>query len=375
VRLDRRTALVAGGALLGAVAVGGLLVVAFSGEEEAAEAPPGTTAPETTTTTTVRLPVFPLTGLAAEGADISGNHPAVVVKIDDGIQSRPQTGLNQADVVFEEEVEGVTRLAAVFHSTLPETVGNVRSARSSDIDILSQLSVPLFAWSGGNAGVTREVLNAASAGLLTNASGDVATPAYFRSSDRKQPYNLYVHPSQLLELRAPEGQGAPAPIFTFRSEGQAVAPGSLPALGVSIPFTRAARISYLWDAERQGWDRFQVDSEHGLADSAFVDSEGVQVSPANVVVMSTPYGTSPSDRRSPMALTVGEGDVLVFTNGAVVVGRWVRPDATRPAQLLAADGTPIALTPGRTWIELPRTGVELAFIDQATADALAVARR
>jgi hypothetical protein len=298
----------------------------------------------------------------------------VVVKVDDGIHSRPQTGLGAADVVVEEEVEGVTRLAAAFHSALPETVGNVRSARSSDVDIVAALSTPLFAWSGGNPGVTQEVLAAARDGLLTNASYDVATPAYFRADDRPAPYNLYVHPAQLLE-RAPQGQGPPAPLFTYRAEGQALPASALPALGVSIPFTRTTLVSYAWDAERQAWDRFQVDGEHGPAESAFVDADGTQVAPANVVVLLTPYGTSPADSRSPMALTVGEGDAYVFTSGAMIAGRWARADASQAPELLDAQGQPIALTPGRTWVELPRVGAAVAAIDEATADGLLAVRR
>jgi hypothetical protein len=368
--VNRRRLLIGLGAVVGVLAVAATIWGLTRGEEEAA--PPATDPP--TTTATAPLPRYPLTDLP-DAAAATAQHPAIVAKIDNGIRSRPQTGLVQADIVVEEEVEGVTRLAAVFHSTLPESVGNVRSGRSSDIDIVSQFSVPLFAWSGGNAGVTREVQQAANAGLLTNASIDVATDAYYRSSDRPSPYNLYVHPARLLELRAPEGQGPPAPIFVYRAEGDPLPAGTLPALGVSIPFTRYTQVSYVWNAERAGWDRFQVDDEHRPAESAFVDSDGVQISPANVVVLLTPYGTSPSDSRSPMALTVGEGDALVFTQGALVGGRWVRPDPRQPAQLIAADGTPIALTPGRTWIELPRTTVAVTALDQAAADALAAVRR
>ena len=339
--------------------------------KSSASAPDTTVAPAVTTTTEppAPLPTYPLTGLP-DAAVAEAQHPAIVVKIDNGIKSRPQTGLNQADVVFEEEVEGVTRLAATFHSTLPDVVGNVRSARSSDIDLVAQLSTPLFAWSGGNPGVTKEVATAASEGVLTNASADLAYDAYYRSSERRQPYDLYVHPRQLLDLRAPEGQGPPAPVFAYRVEDSPVPPGTLPVAGVSIPFTRYAQVTYAWDPARQGWGRFQVDSEHGPEASAFVDSDGVLIAPQNVVVLMTPYGASPSDSRSPKALTVGEGDAQVFIGGTVVTGRWIRPDRSQPVQLVASDGSPILLAPGRTWVELPRTTVPVTYIDQPTADGL-----
>ena len=86
-------------------------------------APPDTEAEATTTTTTAPLPCYPLTGLPAMDAAVAGNHPAIVVKIDNCTNSRPQTGLNRADIVVDEEGRGVTRLGLVFHSELPDAVG------------------------------------------------------------------------------------------------------------------------------------------------------------------------------------------------------------------------------------------------------------
>lgn len=351
-----------------------LLAASCSGGGKKDVAATTTTAPATTTT--APLPTWPLTGLPDAAAPTAGNHPAVVVKVDDGINSRPQSGLTQADVVYEEEVEGVTRLAAVFHSKLPDVVGDVRSARSSDIDILAGLSKPLFAWSGGNPGVTAQVLTAARDGILTNASVDVATPAYYRASGRGgAPYNLYVHPSQLLQLRAPAGQGAPSPLFTYRAAGTPAPAGALPSAGVTIPFTSNTTVSYVWDKDRKAWDRFQVDGQHPPADSAFVDADGTQIAPTNVVVMYVAYGVSAADSRSPQAQTVGTGEAAVFTDGTFVPARWVRPSASEPAKLLDSAGNPIALTPGPTWVALPRAGTPASLLDQSAADAFLAVRR
>ena len=157
------------------------------------------TEPTTSTTTTTKpLPVWPLTGLP--DAKASGPaHPAIVVKMDNSPDARPQTGINEADVVYELLVEGITRYALVFHSNLVDPVGPVRSARSSDIDLVADLSTPLFSWSGANGGVIGEVAAAARKGILIDASYDAAAPAYYRSNDRQAPHNLYVHLPQLLD--------------------------------------------------------------------------------------------------------------------------------------------------------------------------------
>lgn len=75
-----------------------------------------------------------------------------------------------------------------------------------------------------------------------------------------------------------------------------------------------------------------------------------------MVVLITPYGQSPADRRSPEALTVGSGEAFFYTNGRVIHGRWDRSAEDRPATLVADDGAPILLTPGQTSVELPRSG-------------------
>lgn len=386
--------LIIGGAVAAVLVIGGgVFALTRSDSKKAAEPEPTTT----TTTTTAPLPVWPLTGLP--DAKASGPaHPAIVVKMDNSPDARPQTGINEADVVYELLVEGITRYALVFHSNLADPVGPVRSARSSDIDLVADLSKPLFAWSGANGGVMGEVAAAARKGILTDASYDAATPAYYRSDDRQAPHNLYVHLPQLLELKAPDGQGNPAPIFNFRKVVAAapttttsssssttskksetttttVAPTTttttvpgVAAPGFTLDFGGVA-VDYVWNPTTKGWSRLQVDQTHPRPKSPTLDTAGVQVSPANVIVQFIDYGTSPSDSRSPMALTVGSGKVLVFTDGRLIAGTWSRPSADKPATYTANDGTPILLTPGRTWVALPRVGSAIAMLDQPTADA------
>jgi hypothetical protein len=385
------------GGSVGALVIVGGVVFALTRSDSTESAIPETTT--TTTTTTTTLPVWPLTGVP--DAKASGPaHPAIVVKIDNSPASRPQTGINEADIVYEVLVEGITRYALVFHSNIVDPVGPVRSARSSDIDLVADLSTPLFSWSGGNAGVVGEVTAAARKGILIDASHDAASPAYYRANDRQAPHNLYVHLPQLLELKAPANQGNPAPIFNFRKvvtspsstttsssstttskksssttttttiaipTTTTTLPGS-PTPGFSLDFG-GVNVDYVWNPATKGWSRLQVDQTHPRPKSSTLDAAGVQVSPENVIVQFIDYGQSPSDSRSPMALTVGSGKVLVFTDGRVVAGTWSRPSADKPTTYTATDGSPILLTPGRTWVALPRAGSAVATLDQPTADA------
>jgi hypothetical protein len=95
---------------------------------------------------------------------------------------------------------------------------------------------------------------------------------------------------------------------------------------------------------------------------------GAQIAPANVVVQFTNY-TGEAE-----AQTVGEGDVWVFSDGIVRVGRWVRPDKAQPAHYVDSSGATIPLRPGRTWVELLPTGSAVDIVDApAPATTLAPA--
>lgn len=306
--------------------------------------------------------VAPLTGRVVEDeADAERlDDPALVVKIDNDPNARPQQGLVQADIVYELEVEGITRFAAVFHSADSTPVGPIRSARTSDIDLISNLGRPLFAWSGANGTVTGEVTRAGDWGVLANLSHDMAPDLYWRDTTRVAPHNLY---SDTVELRARADAtaGPPDPVFEYRDSDDP--PDGAPRTpGVSITYRGDGRIDgveYAWDEQRHGWARFQTDFLHGDGTNAHVDATGAQIAPENVVVMYIDYALHEA---SPQALTTGEGEALVLTAGRAIRARWERPQPSDPIRLTTTGGDPIGLSPGRTWVALPLPGstVELS---------------
>ena len=247
--------------------------------------------------------------------------PALVVKIDNHPQARPQSGLNQADVVYEEIVEGITRLFAVFHSAPSDPVGPIRSARTTDVNLLAQLNHPLFAWSGGNNGVVKALKAASVATDLGASTGNNARLAgYHRDSSRRAPHNFFTTTTNLWSL-TPDGAQPPQPLFTYRSNGAEPA-GATPVTGAKLSLA-ATKVLWQWDEASGGWKRTQDGTPH-------VDAEGVQVAPQNVVIMFVPYRKSAADPISPEAVTVGQGEAWVLTDGGVVKGTWSRPDPSKP---------------------------------------------
>lgn len=279
-----------------------------------------------------------LTGLPGVNPD----RPALVVKIDNVQAARPQAGINQADVVFEELVEGgLTRLAIVLHSTEAPVVGPVRSARTTDVSLLAFLDRPLLSSSGANA-VTRDAI---AASTLIDIGHPVSPQTYYRDGARRAPHNLFSRSADLWALDGGRA-GRPAPLFAYRAPDQPLPASSRPATGVAVNFPNVA-IAYDWDGS--GWVRTQNGQPH-------VDADGVVVAPPNVVVQFTEYGTSAADAATPEARVVGGGDAWVFTAGQVVEGRWERDEATDRTIYTTPDGEEVALTPGRTWVEIAPPG-------------------
>ncbi len=321
-------------------------------EEEVEETTTTTTAaPETTTTASTTTtteaptgPAFPLTGeIIDEGAP--SDHPAVVVKIsnNDSTARAAMLGLNEADVVFEERIEQeATRFAAVFHSSLPAEVGSVRSARTSDIDIVSNLNNPVFAFSGANDGVNAQVRQAENEGSLVRASNELADPQFRRISEFSAPNNLVVDVAALLDKAS--DSDAPAPIFDYSD--------NVLELGVASPGARVQARSeaiFVWSEAAGGYLRF-VNGEQS------VGRNGAPIVSQNVVVMTTTYVPSQIDSASRDAITIGSNPVTIYSNGSRVEGVWTREFARDGYTFETPDGQTIGLTAGQTWVSLTPAG-------------------
>ena len=335
------------------LAVLAVLAVAFAacggGDDEAAPTTTSTAPPETAPPPPPAAGSAPLTGLPGDPAVIG--RPALVVKIDNAPKARPQAGINEADVVVEEGVEGgVTRLAAVFHSRDAGSVGPVRSARSTDIAIASELGRPLFAYSGANSVFARLL---AGSPLFDVGVGRVPG-AYRREPGRPATYNLFSSTPPLFAAGPPDA-AAPAPLFAYRAVGEP-APASSEAAGrVQAVWRRniTTTVVYEWDPAAKAFARTQDGTPH-------VDTANTRVAPENVIFHVTRYhDTGLVDRSGapvPEADLIGDGEAWVLTDGRMIRGRWSKPSAEAVTAYVDGAGAAIRLTPGRTWVELVPEG-------------------
>jgi DUF3048 family protein len=284
--------------------------------------------------------VAPLTG-RPDPTGIARHRPALAVKIENTPDARPQAGLDTADVVYEEQVEGgITRFWAVFNSMTPGDVGPIRSVRAMDPNIVTPLG-GIAAYSGGTAANETLIREAP----ITWIDETNAGTAYYRRTDRAAPHNLYGRAAILWQR--PARPVPPPPLFHYTDQPPAHrgSPAAVVTLGFAPPYT----VTYTYHAATRTWRRSYGTTPHRAA-------SGRPVAPTNVIIQFVTYDAGGD------ALLVGDApdqQAWVLTDGTITTGRWSKPDPATPTRYTDASGAPITLRPGRTWVELLPAGASV----------------
>jgi hypothetical protein len=278
-----------------------------------------------------------LTGLP-DPTGVAQTRPVLSVKVENTPEARPQSGLESADIVWDEVVEGqITRLLAMFQSRSTDVVGPIRSVRLTDPLIVWPVG-GIFAFSGGAPAIVTAI-NAAPVKVIDE---NAANAAMFRDTSKRAPHNLFGHPDALWAFGGTPAP--PPPLFRYLRAGTAET-GGTPAASVSIGFRGEYSVGYTWDAASGTWLR-------STAGRPFMSRSGAQIATQNVVVLPVTYQGGVGEEGS-VAELIGQGSATVLAGGRSIPARWTRPDKTRPMQLTTTDGAPIRLVPGSTWVELP----------------------
>jgi hypothetical protein len=284
--------------------------------------------------------------------------PTIVVKIDDTPPGRPQVGINRADIVYVEAVEGgLTRLAAVFGTNKPTRVGYVRSTRPSDPDLFLQYGKITEAYSGG----AHDSLPRVHQSGIRSWSNDAGAPYYFRVSRYASSYiNL-----ELNVAKVARHTKTPRPKFigwTFSKSlrGLRTSRGTDVRTEVTGSYRNGAGtpIEFRWTPSLHAYVRYIG----GVAQRA---SDGRRITTKNVIVQRCRVISHPQDRDvlgnpAQFTYTVGSGNVSVFRNGKRIDGRWSRRHLAGGTRLVAANGRQIPLMPGKSWVILIRRGAPVS---------------
>jgi hypothetical protein len=262
----------------------------------------------------------------------------LAVKIDNIVYARPQTGLQSADLVYVIPVEGgLTRYMAVYSSHFPPTVGPVRSARESDLDLLRQFGRPAFAWSGAAPHLVPFIERAPVVDLYA-----LKAQGYYRSLNRAAQYNLYANTKQLLA----QAHGASkARDIGFRFGSLPVGGKRAASFSVKYP---AASYTFRWSAKDKRWLTW-IDGAPAQA------TEGGQLGGNTVVIQFTRISTSrflEYGGRPPYAKSVGSGRAVILRDGKEYTVRWSRPNLETGTTYTLSNGKRMLFAPGQTWVVL-----------------------
>ena len=321
------------------VAALGLSACSSAAHHDGAAAPPPTTA------STTPPELCPLTGLPAPGGTVP-RRPAMAVKVDNYPAARPQSGLDKADIVYEEPVEGgITRYAAVFQCQNAALIGPVRSARNVDVGILGQFGSPLLAHVGGINPVIANI----DASPIVNVDIGASNSLMIHPAGKVPPDSDYTS-TAIVYGTHPTMTTPPQPVFAYSST---VPAGGSPVSTVNIDFSGTSNVTWKWSPTTKTFLRYYNGTTPDLL------ADGVQNAAANVVVQYVQISYGPWLENSGGGLEVqsdlypnASGTAVVYRNGVAIQGTWHRTTLGSPTQFVNADGAPISMQPGQTWVEL-----------------------
>jgi hypothetical protein len=316
-----------------------LILTACSSHDAAKKATHTKTSPSSTATTSSPPP--PPQPSRLSGRMGKPNGPVYAVKVDNTRNAHPQQGLTRADVVYVEQVEGgATRLAAVFSSAYPQTVGPVRSARITDIDLLRQYGNPVGLFYSGSQNKLADNLRRADLKLV---SFDQDHSGYVRSPSRHQPYDVI---GNFAALRKRAGKVATPPVMGYTCS-DTPPPGGKPTKQVTVSFP-FSRVDATWAPAQKVW-QLSMDGSPDMA------AEGGRLGATTFVVQYVTVKPSVyhdiNGVNTPQTLTVGQGKALFFRNGQEYVGAWSRPKASA-VTTYTIGGQPASFAPGQIWVAL-----------------------
>ena len=274
-----------------------------------------------------------------------GDGPVLAVKIDDTPQAHPQIGLEDADIVYIEQVEGgLTRLAAIFSSKIPSYIGPVRSARISDVELLEQYGRVGFAYSGVQKRM-RPVIDAANVEDL--GAQNHSSTIYTTDPNRIQPYAMVLRADLLMKYV----NDKEIAIASSKSMGWKF--GDAPEGGIAVDSAHLSWPASSYDAHwSESEKRWLLDHSHepDIADS------GKQLGPTTLVIQLVSITDSIYIDKvggvTPFSATIGDGRGYILRDGKAFEATWNRVDGASGTSWHTLDGKEISFAKGQIWVAL-----------------------
>lgn len=278
----------------------------------------------------------PLTGLQVkQKSDLT--KPVTAIMIENSPDARPQSGLKDAEIVYEAVAEaGITRFAALYQQNKPKIVGPVRSLRPYYLEWITPYDASI-AHVGGSYEALREVRN----GKHRDIDQFFNTNTYWRASDRFAPHNVYTSFKRIDSLNNRKGykQSLPKPIK--RTDIETETSALVKKITIKISSSQY-NSSYSYDVAKKHYKRSQGGEPHN-------DREKGIITPSVVVALKVDSRLA-SDGLHQDIKTTGKGDVTIFQAGKATKGTWSRTSRNAQYTFTDKNGKEIALDRGQTWI-------------------------
>lgn len=274
--------------------------------------------------------------------------PVTAVMIENSPDARPQSGLKEAEIVFEAIAEaGITRFMALYQNQKPEIIGPVRSVRIYYVNWLAGFDASI-----AHAGGSQDALNEVRNGTYRDIDQFSNSVAYWRASDRYAPHNLYTSSEKLDALNTSKGYTESD--FTGFSRVDGATSEALDATNININVSSSLfNSSYAYNSETNTYSRSQAGEPHQ-------DREKGQITPSVIIALNVNEHTLPDGHES--IENIGSGTATIFQNGTIINGIWTKESKTSQIKFTDALGEEIPLVRGQTWIvAVPNGSGEVAW--------------
>lgn len=296
--------------------------------------------------------INPLTGLKVDDPALLKRRP-LMVRVGNDPEARPQVGLNDADVVYEEITEWwVTRYTAIFLSSDPEMIAPVRSAR-----LINLLLTPQYQGALGSSGGSDGVRWALSQTDIVNLDELFVPSPYFYRENEGWQTRLAFDATVARDYMAEEGLEADVNLrgFLFTEQINEAALGQpagviTDAAEAYIPFPQAtSKATWQYDPASGKYLRLTMGEPHMTLNHG-------QIAASNVIIYFADHQQTDIVEDSLGSTSIrmainGRGAAWLLRDGKILKGNW-DTDGTETPLFVFDDGTPMPLKPGNTWVQV-----------------------
>lgn len=296
----------------------------------------------------------------SEFDEFSKRKPLAIL-VDNHVDARPAAGLDKADLVYEALVEGgITRFLAVFWRQTPESVGSVRSIRSYHLDFISELNDALFMHIGGAMSVVPE---ANALGIIQKygmkSLGISGQNTFWRINEKQAPHNAYTSAKKLWGEAERIGWQPEGTLTTWKFKNDAK----------EVDRQQQQQIKINWD----GWGEtpFSITWVYDHKKNVYFREQGgekvldeitkEQLFARNVILQYSLQTLANDGTARILYQTTGTEKALIFLDGKVIEGTWVKKDRIARTIFFDSEGQEVAFNRGTTWIEVIPIGSEVRY--------------